>query len=77
MLFTTHPIGVLATRVQHISQYRIITKRSMVHPQGLFSNFKDTNSAYIRRSPLEVLINQFMIKADRFKDLRSGIRHVS
>ena len=77
MFFTTNAIGILSARFQHISQYGIISKCSVVHPQCFFCNFKHTNTTNIRRGAFKVLINQFVIKPDGFKDLRSGVGHIS
>ena len=76
VVFTPHTVCILATGIKGIDQDRIIAEGQMVEAQRFFGNLKHTNAFDIRRSALEVLIDERFIQANRFKNLRAAIRHV-
>ena len=47
-----------------------------MHPYGLFSDFKNSNTADIGRGAREVLVNHCLRQTDRFKNLSTAIAHI-
>ena len=76
VLFAADAVGVFAAGVQHVRQHRCIAKGVAVQAQRLFSHLEDADAAHVGCRALEVLVDQFARQADRFEDLRAGVRHV-
>ena len=76
MLFTTGAESVFAAGIKHGGQHRIVGKRFFMQANGFFGNFKDTNAFNIGRRASEILLDEIFLQANRFENLRTGIRHV-
>ena len=76
MRLTPDTPGILATRLQHFGQDRIITKGQLMGANGLLGNFKDTNALDLAGRAREILINRVAINSNGLKDRRATVGHV-
>ena len=76
MFFTANPERVLATGIQRIGQYRVGAERELMQRQSFLGDFKYANAFDRGRGATEIFVNQRMIEADCFKNLRAAIRHI-
>ena len=57
MVFTTCSVSVFTAGFKTERKHRVVAVGSLMHPYGLLSDFKNSNTAYIGRGAREVLVN--------------------
>ena len=77
MLFATGTPCVFAACVQTVRQHGVGTERRFVHTNGFFGDFKNADPFDLAGRSSEVFADGFAGKANRFKQLRTAIAHVS
>ena len=76
VLFAAHAEGVFAAGIEPVGEHGVVAEGLPVQADGFFHDFEDTDAFHLRRSAGEVLVDQRLLQADGFEDLRAGVGHV-
>src|SRR5712664_2334070 len=77
VLLAAHAPGVLAARIQHRFEHRIVlVERSLVDADRLFGNLENIYALDRGGRAAEVFVHERSRETDRLEDLRAGVGHV-
>ena len=76
VLFAAHAPGVLAAGVEHARQHRVVAEGGLVHAQRFLGHFEDADAAHLRGGAAEILLDEVLLQADGFEQLRAAVAHV-
>ena len=76
VVFATGAPGVFTTCVEHGGQHRVVAEGTGVHADGFFGDLKNTDALDTAGGAREVLGDGGCVQANRFKQLRTAVRHI-
>jgi hypothetical protein len=76
VVFAAHAVGVFAAGVEVVFQHRIVAEGQVVQAQRFLGHFEHADAFDVGRGALEVFVDQRLVQADRFEDLRAAVGHI-
>ena len=76
VVFATGAPCVLAAGVEHGGQHGVVAEGTGVHADGFFGDLKNTDAFDTAGGAREVLGDGGCVQANRFKQLRTAVRHI-
>ena len=76
VVFAAHAVGILAARVERLGQQGVLAKGQLVQAQRFFRHFEHADAFHARGRAAEVFVDQGLVQAHRFENLRAAVGHV-
>ena len=73
MLLAAHAVHVLAARVEHVGEQRVVAERERVQPLRFLGDLEEADALDVARRAGEVLVDERLRKPDRLEDLRAAV----